>query len=137
LFTSKFTKAGRKVILLLDGVDEAGDDAIKRIIDIIKNLSRTKANIQIMFSTDAAVSDELGFGQIEATKFMLDKKIVAEDMKLVAMARMKRLSRLSKLRLPTRKKIARKLCGKADSKYHLLFLIFKVYFMVALSSTVN
>jgi hypothetical protein len=137
LFTSKFTKAGRKVILLLDGVDEAGDDAIKRIIDIIKNLPRTKANIQIMFSTDAAVSDELGFGQIEATKFMLDKKIVAEDMKLVAMARMKRLSRLSKLRLPTRKKIARKLCGKADSKYHLLFLIFKVYFMVALSSTVN
>jgi hypothetical protein len=137
LFTSKFTKAGRKVILLLDGVDEAGDDAIKRIIDIIKNLPRTKANIQIMFSTDAAVSNELGFGQIEATKFMLDKKIVAEDMKLVAMARMKRLSRLSKLRLPTRKKIARKLCRKADSEYHLLFLIFEVYFMVALSSTVN
>jgi hypothetical protein len=90
-----------------------------------------------MFSIDAAVSDDLGFGQIEATKFTLDKKMVIEDMKLVAMTRMKRLSRLSKLRLPTRKMIARKICGKADSKYHLLFLIVEVYFMVALSSTVN
>jgi hypothetical protein len=122
LFTSKFTKAGRKVILLLDGVDEAEDDAVKRIIDIIKKLPTTEANIRIMFSTNAAVSDELGFGQIEATKFTLDKKMVVEDMKLVAMARMKRLSRLSKLRLPTKKRIARNLCKKADSKYYLLFL---------------
>jgi hypothetical protein len=122
LFTSKFTKAGRKVILLLDGVDEAEDDAVKRIIDIIKKLPTTEANIRIMFSTNAAVSDELGFGQIEATKFTLDKKMVVEDMKLVAMARMKRLSRLSKLRLPTKKRIARNLCKKADSKYYLPFL---------------
>jgi hypothetical protein len=134
LFTSKFTNPGRKVILLLDGVDEAEDDAVKKIIDITKKLPTTEANIQIMFSTNAAVSDELGFGQIEATKFTLDKKMVVEDMKLVAMARMERLSRLSKLRLPTRKRIARSLCKKADSKYYLLLLTVEVYFMVSLKS---
>lgn len=115
LFTSKFPKPGRKVILLLDGVDEAEDDSIKRIIDIIKKLKTTEVNIQIMFSTDAAVSDELGLDKIAAAKFTLDKKMVVEDIKLVAMARMKRLSRLSKLRTTTKKKIAHKLCKKADS----------------------
>jgi hypothetical protein len=120
LFTSKFTKPGRKVILLLDGVDEAGDDAVKKIRDIIKKLPTTEAkgNIRIMFSTDDVASDELGFGQIETTKFALDQRMVVGDMKLVAMTRMKRLSRLSKLRLPTRKTIARKLCKKADSEYY-------------------
>jgi fungal STAND N-terminal Goodbye domain len=134
LFTSKFTTPSRRVILLLDGVDEAEDDAIKQIIAIIKKAPKTEANIQIMFSTDAAVSDALGFRQVKATKFTIDKKMVLDDMKLVALTRMKRLSRLSKLRQSTRKKIARKLCKKADSTYSLLFLTAEAYFVISLES---
>jgi hypothetical protein len=50
------------------------------------------------------------------------------------MARMKRLPRPSKLRLPTKKRIARNLCKKADIKYYLLFLTVEVYFMVSIKS---
>jgi hypothetical protein len=85
-----------------------------------------------MFSTDDVASDELGFSQIEKTKFTLDQKMVVGDMKLIAMTRMKRLSRLSKLRLPTRKTIARKLCKKADSEYYLQLIFVELYLIVAL-----
>lgn len=122
LFTSMFTKdSGRRVVLLLDGVDDAETDSIKDMLEIIKYVSDSGTNIQIMFSSDPDFLDEIE--HLKVTRFDLDKKKVEKDMKLIAMARMKQLSRLRKLRSGTKAKICRRLCKKADSKSAPTFFV--------------
>jgi len=114
LFASRFGRDSRhRILLLLDGVDEAETDGIGALIDIFKSSAATNSNISIIFSSDLELLDRLA--GIPLTRFDLDHKRVSVDMKLVVTARMKQLPRLRKLRAGTKAKISRKVCKKADS----------------------
>ncbi len=112
LFLSRFDRqSDRRVVLLLDGVDEADESSIKAVLEIVEHHAESDANIQIVFSSDPQL---LSSSKAKMTKFGLSREMLVADMKIIATARMRQLSRLRKLRSRTKGKISRKICEKAD-----------------------
>lgn len=122
LYVSRFAKSSkyetRRLFLVLDGIDEAEEEAVKSVKGFIKQVREAQLNISILFTSDPSTFDEDADGLMLA-RFTLDTSNanLKNDLRTIALARMKQLSRLKNLRSGARKKIANKLRSKADSKY--------------------
>jgi len=115
LFISQFGKdSGRRLILVLDGIDQASEVGRKKLLEMFQEISSNGIKIQVIFTCDAAYSIEVETLKLE--KLQLDKSKVTADMKKVAFEGTKKLPRLKKLSRSTRVRIARVLTQKADSK---------------------
>ena len=117
LFQTKFTKkSGRRLVLILDGLDEIDEDDHKYIEMILKDVSSAgHMNIQVMF-----VSDPGSFSPGPETKmqvFEITKELILPDIRAIIVARLKSLSRMRKLSQQTKRKITTRLCKQADSEY--------------------
>lgn len=122
LYVSKFAKPSkyetRRLFLVLDGIDEAEEEAAKSVKGFIKQVGDAQLNISILFTSGPSTFDE-DADVLRLAKFTLDTSNanLKNDLRTIALLRMKQLSRLKKLRSGARKKIANKLRSKADSKY--------------------
>lgn len=122
LYVSKFAKPSkyetRRLLLVLDGIDEAEEEAAKSVKGFIKQVGEAQLNISILFTSGPSTFDE-DEDSLKLAKFTLDTSNanLKNDLRTIALVRMKQLSRLKNLRSGARKKIANKLRSKADSKY--------------------
>ncbi|KAI0129137.1 hypothetical protein BJ170DRAFT_682921 [Xylariales sp. AK1849] len=114
LFISKYPKdSGRKVIIILDGVDELSEGDFDSAKEMISMVSKSEANIQLIFTSDQAHIAE--HGDVQMARLDLVKDRIRKDMWKIALARTKSMSRLRKLRPEVRRKIATRLRRKADN----------------------
>ncbi|KXJ86264.1 hypothetical protein Micbo1qcDRAFT_153102 [Microdochium bolleyi] len=120
LFLARFGRdAGRRAILVLDGLDELDDAHFDEAKKILSSVAGSDAHVQVVFSsgTDFLTAEEevsLGIRKLELTKDKIHK-----DMWKVAIARTKTLSRLRKLRLEVRRKVATRIRLKADNMRYI------------------
>ena len=117
LFKAKFTKATRRrLVLVLDGVDEVDEDDRKYIDMILDEVSGSSdQSIQVLFTSDPA---SFSPGN-EATKVQvlgITKELLLPDIRTIITERLKGLSRLRKLSGFAKRKIVARLSKQADSE---------------------
>lgn len=116
-YKKRFTKkSGRRLIMVLDGVDEA-DRASREIMEtILGDLCSSKdLNIHILYTCDPA-GFQVDTEVVPVTEFALTKEHLLPDMKKIIINKIKTLSRLRKLSQKTKKKIVVRLTKQADSE---------------------
>ncbi|KAF4466083.1 hypothetical protein FALBO_7062, partial [Fusarium albosuccineum] len=115
LFQTKFTKkSGRRLVLILDGVDETDEEDRKCIEMILRDISSSEhINIQVLF-----VSGPGSFTPVPEAKvriFEMTKKLILPDIRSVIVARLRNLSRMRKLSQQAKRKIITRLSKQADT----------------------
>jgi hypothetical protein len=117
-FADRFpAKSESQLYLILDGVDEASEDDKTVLLEVLKELTKDKLNVQVLFSGRPELKTALG----EFTPSTLDmtRESIASDMKKLAEARIRSLPRVRKFHRQTRKHMEEKLLQKADSMLYI------------------
>lgn len=116
LVQTKFTKkSGRRLVLILDGVDEADEKDHKYLRMILEDIyGSDHLNIQVLFSSDpGSFAPE---PEIKVQAFEMTKELMLSDMRAIIAARLRKLGRMRKLPVRTKKKIITVLSKQADSE---------------------
>jgi hypothetical protein len=120
-FVKKFSKDSEaNLFLVIDGIDEADPDGQAKLFKFLQQISKDEMNIQVVLSGRPEMNSAVESLQplmIEVTKEKLSER--SGDLWRIIIARCKTLSKLRRLKLFVRKKIAVKLRQRADSKGHL------------------
>ena len=117
LFMARFTKkSGRRLLLVLDGLDEVEEGERNLIKRVLASVSVAEdMNIQVLFTSDPGVFDL----NPEATKtkvFEMTKELMLPDIRAIIIGRIRGLSRLRKLPQRIKNKIVARISKKADSE---------------------
>lgn len=117
LFRQQFNKRlSRKLILVLDGIDEAEESSRNDLKEIIAELSSAEGpQISMMFSSENGSIIEPD-AKLDVEHISMTKGTIKNDLRTVAVSRLKTLSRLRKLTTRTKKRIAKDLCRRAESR---------------------
>jgi hypothetical protein len=116
MIKSKHTvESNRRLILVLDGIDEVDDGHLGKLLDII---GRTKdlRNHEIQFIVTCDPEHKDALVPVTAKIIDLNKDRVAGDMRQFAKSQVKTLTRLGKLRPGFRRLLVRKIMASADCK---------------------
>ncbi|PKS12614.1 hypothetical protein jhhlp_000822 [Lomentospora prolificans] len=116
LYKKKFhKKSGRRLVMIVDGVDEAEPPTREFLEEIFREVCSSKdLNIQILYTCDPTVF-QIDPDTVPAKTFSLTKEHLLPDMKNIIVTRMKGLSRLRKLSQKTKRKIVMRLTRQADT----------------------
>ncbi|KAJ3545081.1 hypothetical protein NM208_g2690 [Fusarium decemcellulare] len=119
LFQTKFTKkSGRRLVLILDGVDETDEEDRKYIGMILGDISSSEQiNIQVLF-----VSGPGSFIPAPEAKvriFEMTKELILPDIRSIIVARLRSLSRMRKLSQQAKRKIITRLSKQADTMRYI------------------
>ncbi|SPO05139.1 uncharacterized protein DNG_07825 [Cephalotrichum gorgonifer] len=116
MFKTKFQKkTGRRLVLVIDGADEAdekGRDYLETILEDIAGSEDT--NIQVLLTSDPKIFSP----DQEATKlklFEMTKEHILPDIRTIIIGRLKILGRLRKLSQRTKRRIIARLSKQADT----------------------
>ncbi|KAI1856640.1 uncharacterized protein JN550_013747, partial [Neoarthrinium moseri] len=107
-------KVNRRLTLILDGIDEANEECRAGLKDIFAGVASDQdLQIQIMFSCEND-GDMDPDGRLGIKRLSMTREKIKEDMRTIAISRLKSLSRIRKLTTRTKKRVAVQLCKKAD-----------------------
>ncbi|KAL1634037.1 hypothetical protein SLS56_002629 [Neofusicoccum ribis] len=113
LFASKFPNSSEtRLFLVVDGLDEADGDDRKKLLDLFKQIKKDGLQIRVLLTSGSGLE---GVKEMEPASLPLTTEHLKKDVRQIIRARIKSLTRLRRLRLPVRKRIAFKLQQKADS----------------------
>ena len=118
LFDQRFSKkSGRRLLLVLDGLDELDIQQRSLIDESLEDIGvmEEDINVRVLFTSDPNVYSP----DIQMTKaqvFEVTKELVLPDMRTIILGRLRAMGRLRKLSQKTKKKIVLKLSKQADSK---------------------
>ncbi|GME59925.1 glyoxalase bleomycin resistance protein dioxygenase protein [Neofusicoccum parvum] len=113
LFASKFPNSSEtRLFVVVDGLDEADGDDRKKLLDLFKQIKKDGLQIRVLLTSGPALE---GVKEMEPASLPLTIEHLKKDVRQIIRARIKSLTRLRRLRLPVRKRIAFKLQQKADS----------------------
>lgn len=116
LITTMYGKGSdRRLILILDGIDENEDDEFAKLLKYFDEVKRQELNIQIVITSDT--DKDLELSSLEAKRIDLVKSKVVRDMQRLVWHRTRTQPRLQKLRVGLRKLIIRKVTKQADCEY--------------------
>ncbi|SPO01191.1 uncharacterized protein DNG_03938 [Cephalotrichum gorgonifer] len=127
LFQNKFSKKSkRRLVLVLDGVDEVEEKDRKYIDMILGNISGSgDMNIQVLFTSDPdSFAPDIDTTKLHTLK--ITKELVLPDMRTVIVERLKNLSRLRKLPPPAKRKIIARLSKQADTMRYLEHMLLRL-----------
>jgi hypothetical protein len=125
LLLLKFPKdSDRRLILILDGIDQVGTNYWKKLLQIIRRITDSESRIQIIFTCDTLNQPEdcdLS-SQVLLSRLNMTKERLEADMKKVVWARTRRLPRLKGLsRIHSR--IVKDVTTRSDSMRYIEYTL--------------
>ena len=102
----------KKLFLVLDGLDEALEDDIQEILELLKEIKTQKLNIHVLITSQQSFKEKLDALEPRAVKVTLD--LISKDVSRLIRARIQTFSRLRKFSRQSKIQIRRKLREKAD-----------------------
>lgn len=118
LFRKRFSKkSGRRLVLVLDGLDELSLVQRSLIVESLEyvGVMEEEFNVRVLFTSDPSVYSP-DMKMTKAKVFEVTKELVLPDMRTIIVSRLRVMGRLRKLSQKTKKKIVLKLSKQADSK---------------------
>ncbi|MBE3041805.1 AAA family ATPase [Candidatus Bathyarchaeota archaeon] len=117
LFQAMFTKtSGRRLVLVLDGLDEAFEKDRGHLETILEMVSHSEdMNIQVLFTSDPVIFTP-DPEAIKVETFEMTKEVMRSDIRTVIIGRLNSLDRLRRLPQRIKSKIVTRLLMNADSK---------------------
>lgn len=115
LLESKFARdSDRRLVLILDGIDESEDRGISKLVGYFDRIKVQNCRIQVIMTSDPDVEADLS--SIATKQLKLVKERIARDLFRFSLFQTRTLTRLRKLRSSFRKTIAQRVSRKADCK---------------------
>ena len=116
LYETKFTKKSeRRLVLVLDGMEEIDEEDRGIMRKLLENISRSEdLNVRVLFSSDTESFEPEPETKVQV--FKLTKELILPDIRAILLVRLKKFGRTRRLPQRTKRKIIARLSQKADSE---------------------
>lgn len=118
-FAERYPKdSDQKLFMVLDGLDEADEEEVDKLLDLFKQIKKDELSIQIIFTSRPmnAIQDKVA--SLEPSKIEITREKISArggDLWKIIIDRCRTLPKLKRLQKPVLRKVGMKLRLKADS----------------------